>query len=277
MAVLSTWQPKDWPVHVEWQPVLDAFWRSAEGERLSQFVSARLNGGAVVYPAHPLWALQLTPLSAVRVVILGQDPYHGPGQAQGLSFSVADGVKFPPSLRNIFKELQRDLHQPVPMSGSLEAWARRGVLLLNTSFTVEDGLPASHAKRGWESLSDAILREVALNAPACVYMLWGGHAQAKAGLIESATTQTAPDFLGLRERSALAAGSGGLAGGPMAGVENQEAQAQVSAARQALILKANHPSPLSALRPPVPFIGCGHFSKAQDWLAAPGFDLAWSL
>ena len=277
MAVLSTWQPKDWPVHVEWQPVFDAFWRSAEGERLSQFVSARLNGGAVVYPAHPLWALQLTPLSAVRVVILGQDPYHGPGQAQGLSFSVADGVKFPPSLRNIFKELQRDLHQPVPMSGSLEAWARRGVLLLNTSFTVEDGLPASHAKRGWESLSDAILREVALNAPACVYMLWGGHAQAKAGLIESATTQTAPDFLGLRERSALAAGSGGLAGGPMAGVENQEAQAQVSAARQALILKANHPSPLSALRPPVPFIGCGHFSKAQDWLAAGGFDLVWSL
>ena len=277
MAKLAAWQPSSWPVHPEWQPVLDAFWRSTEGERLSQFVSARLNGGAVVYPEHPLWALQLTPLSAVRVVILGQDPYHGPDQAQGLSFSVADGVKFPPSLRNIFKELQRDLQQPVPMSGSLEAWARRGVLLLNTSFTVEDGLPASHAKRGWESLSDAILREVALNAPACVYMLWGGHAQAKAGLIESATTQTAPDFLGLRERSALAAGSGGLAGGPMAGVENQEAQAQVSAARQALILKANHPSPLSALRPPVPFIGCGHFSKAQDWLAARGFDLVWSL
>lgn len=276
MAVLSTWQPKDWPVHVEWQPVLDAFWRSAEGERLSQFVSARLNGGAVVYPAHPLWALQLTPLSAVRVVILGQDPYHGPGQAQGLSFSVADGVKFPPSLRNIFKELQRDLHQPVPMSGSLEAWARRGVLLLNTSFTVEDGLPASHAKRGWESLSDAILREVALNNPACVYMLWGGHAQAKVGLIESAMTQTAPDFLGLRETSALAGVFGGF-GGPMDGLEIQEAQAQVSVARQALILKANHPSPLSALRPPVPFIGCGHFSKGQDWLAARGFDLDWSL
>lgn len=277
MAVLSTWQPKDWPVHVEWQPVLDAFWRTTEGERLSQFVTARLNSGAVVYPAHPLRALQLTQLSAVRVVILGQDPYHGPGQAQGLSFSVADGVKFPPSLRNIFKELQRDLQQPLPMSGSLEAWARRGVLLLNTSFTVEDGLPASHAKRGWESLSDAILREVALNAPACVYMLWGGHAQAKAGLIESATTQTAPDFLGLRETSALAAGSGGLAGGPMAGVENQEAQAQVSDARQALILKANHPSPLSALRQPVPFIGCGHFSKARDWLATCGLALDWSL
>ena len=276
MAKLAAWQPSSWPVHPEWQPVLDAFWRSSEGERLSQFVTARLNSGAVVYPAHPLRALQLTPLSAVRVVILGQDPYHGPDQAQGLSFSVADGVKFPPSLRNIFKELQRDLHQPVPMSGSLEAWARRGVLLLNTSFTVEDGLPASHAKRGWESLSDAILREVALKAPACVYMLWGGHAQAKVGLIEAATGQKAPDFFGLRETSALAAGSGGF-GGPMAGLEIQEAQAQVSVARQALILKANHPSPLSALRPPVPFIGCGHFSKAQDWLAARALDLDWSL
>lgn len=250
MAVLTAWQPNDWPVHQEWQPVLDAFWRSTDGEKLAQFVAARLAGGAVVYPAHPLWALQLTPLSAVRVVILGQDPYHGPGQAQGLSFSVADGVKFPPSLRNIFKELQRDLQQPVPMSGSLEAWARRGVLLLNTSFTVEDGLPASHAKRGWESLSDAILRAVALNSPACVYMLWGGHAQAKAGLIESATSQTAPDFLGLR--------------GP-------------SAAREALVLKANHPSPLSALRPPVPFLGCSHFSAARDWLAARGLALDWAL
>jgi len=276
MAKLAAWQPSSWPVHPEWQPVLDAFWRSTKGERLSQFVTARLNSGAVVYPAHPLRALQLTPLSAVRVVILGQDPYHGPDQAQGLSFSVADGVKFPPSLRNIFKELQRDLHQPVPMSGSLEAWARRGVLLLNTSFTVEDGLPASHAKRGWESLSDAILREVALKAPACVYMMWGGHAQAKVGLIEAATGQKAPDFLGLRETSALAAGSGGF-GGPMAGLEIQEAQAQVSVARQALILKANHPSPLSALRPPVPFIGCGHFSKARDWLATRGVTLDWSL
>ena len=278
MAKLAAWQPSSWPVHPEWQPVLDAFWRSTEGERLSQFVSIRLSGGAVVYPAHPLWALQLTPLSAVRVVILGQDPYHGSGQAQGLSFSVVDGAKFPPSLRNIFKELQRDLNQPLPMSGSLEAWAKRGVLLLNTSFSVEDGLPASHAKRGWESLSDAILREVALKAPACVYMLWGGHAQAKVGLIEAATGQKAPDFLGLRETSPLAAGSGGLTGGSRAVIETQaQNEAEVSAARQALILKANHPSPLSALRPPVPFIGCGHFSKARDWLATRGLNLDWSL
>ena len=116
--------------------------------------------------------------------------------------------------------------------------------------TVEDGLPASHAKRGWESLSDAILREVAHNAAACVYMLWGGHAQSKAGLIETATSQKAPDFLGLRNPSDR---------------------------REALVLEANHPSPLSALRPPAPFIGCGHFSMARDWLAARGLDLDWSL
>jgi uracil-DNA glycosylase len=272
MAVLTAWQPNEWPVHMEWQPVLDAFWRSREGEKLSQFVTKRLREGAVVYPAHPFWALQLTPLSAVRVVILGQDPYHGPGQAQGLSFSVADGVKFPPSLRNIFKELHRDLHQPVPFSGSLEAWARRGVLLLNTSFTVEDGLPASHAKRGWESLSDAILREVALNATACVYMLWGGHAQSKVALIESATSQTVPDFWGLRGGSADLKAFSGVTRHSDAVVASP-----ISVARQALILKANHPSPLSALRPPAPFMGCGHFSMARDWLAERGFALDWSL
>ncbi len=189
----------------------------------------------MVYPQHPLWALQLTPLSQVKVVILGQDPYHGPHQAQGLSFSVAPGVKTPPSLRNIFKELQRDLGQSIPSSGSLEAWAQRGVLLLNTSLTVEDGLPASHAKRGWEQLTDALLVAVARTAPACVYLLWGGHAQAKADLIA-------------REANG-----------------------------QALVLKANHPSPLSALRAPQPFIGCGHFSQAQAWLAQKNLDLAWDL
>jgi uracil-DNA glycosylase len=188
--------------------------------------------------------LSLTPLSQVRVVILGQDPYHGPHQAQGLSFSVATGVKLPPSLRNIFKELQRDLKQPIPASGSLEAWARRGVLLLNTSLTVEDGLPASHAKRGWEALTDALLAEVARTTPACVYLLWGAHAQAKADMLAQQTCHAMPDFLGLRE---------------------------------ALILKSNHPSPLSALRPPLPFIGCGHFSQAQAWLAARGQAMDWSL
>jgi len=218
---------------------------------LASFVQSRLDAGAVVYPKHPLWALQLTPLSQVKVVILGQDPYHGPHQAQGLSFSVAPGVKIPPSLRNIFKELQRDLGQAVPASGSLEAWAKRGVLLLNTSLTVEDGQPASHAKRGWEQLTDALLTEVARTAPACVYMLWGGHAQAKAELIERETCAQSTGFVGLRD------------GAPLE--------------REALVLKANHPSPLSALRPPQPFIGCGHFSQAKAWLVQKNLSLEWDL
>ena len=248
---LTAWAPQDWPVHADWQPALDAFWRSAHGVALGDFVQARLAGGAVVYPKHPLWALQLTPLSHVRVVILGQDPYHGPHQAQGLSFSVAPGVKIPPSLRNIFKELQRDLSQAAPVHGSLEAWARRGVLLLNTSLTVEDGLPASHAKRGWEQLTDALLAEVARTSPACVYMLWGAHAQAKADMIARETRQQAGSFVGLRDGQ--------------------------SALREALILKANHPSPLSALRPPQPFIGCGHFSQAKRWLAEKNQSFEWDL
>ena len=248
---LTAWAPQDWPVQPDWQPVLDAFWRSPDGVALADFVRGRLAAGAVVYPAHPLWALWLTPLSTVRVVILGQDPYHGPRQAQGLSFSVAPGVKLPPSLRNIFKELQRDVGQPMPASGSLEAWARRGVLLLNTSLTVEDGLPASHAKRGWEALTDALLAEVARTAPVCVYLLWGAHAQAKADMLAQQTRQLAPSFLGLSDTAAPA--------------------------REALVLKANHPSPLSALRAPQPFIGCGHFSQAQVWLAQRGEILDWAL
>jgi uracil-DNA glycosylase len=248
---LTQWSPADWPVQPDWQPTLDAFWRSEQGLSLAKFVQSRLNAGAVIYPKHPLWALQLTPLSQVKVVILGQDPYHGPHQAQGLSFSVAHGVKIPPSLRNIFKELQRDLKQPEAPSGSLEAWAERGVLLLNTCLTVEDNQPACHAKRGWEQLTDALLMEVARTAPACVYMLWGGHAQAKADLIDRVTRAQLPGFVGLRD--------------------------SYEAKREALVLKANHPSPLSALRPPLPFIGCGHFSQAKDWLAQRNLTLDWSL
>lgn len=248
---LSQWSPAGWLVQPDWQPTLDAFWRSAQGVSLAEFVQSRLNAGAVIYPKHPLWALQLTPLSQVKVVILGQDPYHGPHQAQGLSFSVAAGVKIPPSLRNIFKELQRDLNQTAPQGGSLEAWAKRGVLLLNTCLTVEDNQPASHAKHGWEQLTDALLAEVARTAPACVYMLWGGHAQAKAELIERETHAQPAGFVGLRDSD--------------------------MSKREALVLKANHPSPLSALRPPLPFVGCGHFSQAKAWLAQRNLALDWNL
>lgn len=224
---LTEWAPEHWPVAAGWGPVIDAFLRSAEGERLSDFMRARLAAGAVIYPPRPFRALELTPLAQVRVVILGQDPYHGPGQAEGLAFSVPQGVKPPPSLRNIFKELGC-----APASGSLVEWAKRGVLLLNTSLTVEQSQAGSHARKGWEALTDALLAEVARCASPCVYMLWGAHAQAKAGLVEQ-----------------VAAANG----------------------REVLVLQANHPSPLSAARPPVPFLGCGHFAQARDWLAQRGF------
>lgn len=188
------------------------------------FLHLRLAGNAVVFPPQPLRALVLTPPEQVRVVILGQDPYHGRGQAEGLAFSVASGTPLPPSLRNIFKELQRDLGTqppkfPVP-GGSLVHWATHGVLLLNTCLTVEEGLPASHAKRGWEVLTDAVIQQVSDGAHPVVFMLWGAHAQSKRVLID---------------------------------------------ARRHKVLVANHPSPLSALRPPLPFIGCGHFSEARAW------------
>lgn len=229
---LQRWEPEHWPVAPDWKPVLDVFLASPDGRRLAGFIGGRLAAGATIYPPRPLRALELTPLHRVRAVILGQDPYHGVGQAEGLAFSVARGVRLPPSLRNIFKERLASLQEPLPGHGSLVEWAQRGVLLLNTSLTVEEGQAASHAKKGWETLTDALLETVAKTASPCVYLLWGAHAQAKAGLIE---------------RTALQHG------------------------REALILQANHPSPLSALRPPLPFLGCGHFVTARGWLAQRGY------
>jgi uracil-DNA glycosylase len=232
---LTLWQPQAWPVAQGWQACVEDFFASATGQRLGQFVQQRLDAGAVVFPPQPLRALALTPLDAVRVVILGQDPYHGAGQAEGLAFSVAAGEKIPPSLRNIFKELQRDLSVPPPASGSLVRWADQGVLLLNTSLTVEEGLPASHARQGWEVLTDGLLELVLQSGQPLVFLLWGAHAQGKRALIEASP-------FGARH----------------------------------LVLAANHPSPLSAARPPVPFLGCGHFSKANAFLASlGGCELAW--
>lgn len=173
-------------VDAGWQPVVDAWAGSAAGHRLLAHLVQRQAAGALIYPPDPLRALRLTSLASTRVVILGQDPYHGPGQAEGLAFSVPVGIKPPPSLRNIFKELQRDLGLPAPASGHLGGWGQRGVLLLNTCMTVEDGAPASHAKKGWEALSDALIEAAARDASPKVFMLWGAHAQAKAGLIEAA-------------------------------------------------------------------------------------------
>jgi uracil-DNA glycosylase len=223
---LLAWTPQAWPLADGWRPVVQDFLASVEGQRLAAFLEGRLAAGAVIYPPHPLRALELTPLPSVHAVVLGQDPYHGPGQAEGLAFSVAEGVKHPPSLRNIFKELGG-----APVSGSLVDWARRGVLLLNACLTVEDGQPASHAKKGWEVLTDQLIARVAATASPCVYLLWGAHAQAKAGLIEATAKQHG---------------------------------------REILVLQSNHPSPLSASRPPVPFLGSGCFRQARDWLAQRG-------
>ena len=230
----ATLQAIDWQVGDGWQPLIDAWRASADGQRIEALLKERLAAGAAIYPPDPLRALRLTPLTRATVEIVGQDPYHGPGQAEGLAFSVPAGQKLPPSLRNIFKELQRDLGQQPAMCGHLGEWARCGVLLLNTSLTVEDGAAASHAKKGWESLTDALIAATAKDPAPKVYLLWGAHAQAKAPLIE-------------------AAGNGHL------------------------VLQANHPSPLSATRGPVPFIGCGHFSAAREWLKGKGVGLEWSL
>lgn len=225
---LSSADPADWPVAAGWVAVTDGFFASAIGLALLAFLHQRLADQAVIFPPQPLRALQLTPPCDVRVVILGQDPYHGRGQAEGLAFSVAPGTRIPPSLRNIFKELQRDLGTPPPAfpqpGGSLVRWAEQGVLLLNTCLTVEEAQAASHVGKGWEALTDALIRHVSDGPQAVVFMLWGAHAQSKKALIN---------------------------------------------ARRHKVLLANHPSPLSALRPPLPFIGCGHFSQAREWRDAP--------
>jgi uracil-DNA glycosylase len=210
-----------------WRELGFAFLASDAGRALAQFLAARAAAGAIIYPPRPLRALELTPFDTVRVVILGQDPYHRAGQAHGLAFSVPDGVRPPPSLRNIFLELKRDLGCPLPASGNLERWARQGVLLLNAVFTVEEGKAGSHANRGWEHFSAGIVERLAADARPKVFLLWGAAAQARRASIEAS-------------------------GAPH------------------LVLTANHPSPLSARRPPEPFLGCGHFSRANAFLAARG-------
>jgi uracil-DNA glycosylase len=177
-----------------------------------------------VYPAgvDMFRAFSLTPFDQVRVVILGQDPYHGPGQAHGLCFSVPKGTPLPPSLRNIFQELERDLGGPSHDHGDLTAWAQQGVLLLNTILSVRENEAASHQGHGWENFTDAAISALARERKGLVFMLWGRHAQLKATLID----------------------------------EDHH-----------YVLRAPHPSPLSAHKG---FIGCGHFSAANDLLVAQG-------
>jgi uracil-DNA glycosylase len=209
-----------------WRTVTEPFRQGPVGRALIDFVDRRVREGAVVFPDRVFHALDFRPPEATRVVILGQDPYHGPGQACGLAFSVARGQgRFPPSLRNILKEVARDTGRASISDGDLSPWARQGVLLLNTVLTVEEGQPQSHAGQGWEALTDALLGCVAAQPEPVVFMLWGASAQRKRVLVER----------------------GGAA--------------------RHLVLAANHPSPLSAARGPLPFLGCGHFGQANRFLA----------
>lgn len=223
------------PIPETWRPALDPVLASAPLRALGGWLRAEEAAGKVVYPPRGvrLAALELTPLPDVRVVILGQDPYHGPGQAHGLAFSVLPGVKIPPSLVNIAKELRSDLGIAMPRHGHLKHWARQGVLLLNNALTVEAGRPGSHQNRGWEHLTDAVIAAVAARRDPTVFLLWGSHAQKKAARVA------------------------GLDTGPH------------------LVLKAPHPSPLSAHSG---FFGCRHFSQANAFLREHGRgEIDWSL
>lgn len=168
-----------------WRPALESALSSPEARRLGGWLRSEEGAGRTIYPplGSRLRAFELTPLDAVKVVILGQDPYHGPGQAMGLAFSVPPGVRVPPSLVNIYKELESDLGITRAPHGDLTHWAEQGVLLLNTTLTVEAGKAASHAGRGWDIVTDAAIAAVADRRVPTVFMLWGSHAQAKAARI----------------------------------------------------------------------------------------------
>ena len=211
-----------------WLAPLRAEFDSDYMAALRRFLVGEREAGVRVFPpaADCFRALQLTPLPAVRVVILGQDPYHGEGQAHGLCFSVRPGVRPPPSLVNIYKELASDCGVAPVAHGFLENWARQGVLLLNSVLTVASGRAASHRDRGWERFTDAIVRLVAAKDEPVVFMLWGSHAQKKAGFVED-----------------------------------------VARGGRHLVLKAPHPSPLSAYHG---WFGSRHFSTANAFLSEHG-------
>jgi uracil-DNA glycosylase len=215
-------------LHPSWLEPLRAEFDSPYMQALRSFLVAQKAAGKRIFPRGSEWfrALDLTPLEEVRVVILGQDPYHGPGQAHGLCFSVQHGVRTPPSLVNIYKELHTDLGIPPARHGHLEHWAKQGVLLLNAVLTVEMGQAASHQGRGWEKFTDAVIRLVDAGPRPVVFMLWGSHAQKKAAFVHS-----------------------------------------VDRGGKHLVLKAPHPSPLSAHNG---FFGSGHFSKANTFLKSHG-------
>jgi len=172
-------------IHSSWKNVLDVEFAAPYFMELKQFLEKEQNE-YVLYPqgSKIFSAFNCTPFNEVRVVILGQDPYHGPGQANGLCFSVNDGVKFPPSLANIFKELRDDIGCEIPLSGNLEAWAKQGVFLLNATLTVRQSTPGSHQKKGWEQFTDGVIKKISEGRENVVFLLWGNYAKAKKELID---------------------------------------------------------------------------------------------
>jgi uracil-DNA glycosylase len=219
-------------LHPSWLEPLRGEFDEPYMSDLKRFLAIERERGKRIFPKGCEWfrALDLTPLDQVRVVILGQDPYHGEGQAHGLCFSVKPGVRPPPSLVNIYKELESDLGIKPRCHGFLEQWAKQGVLLLNSVLTVEMGRAASHRDRGWERFTDCIIREVNARSNPLVFMLWGSYAQKKAAFVDTS---------------------------------------------RHLVLKAAHPSPLSAHNG---FLGCSHFSKANAFLESRGLQpIDWAL
>ena len=215
-----------------WQASLSAEIEQPYMHGLKTFLRVEKDQKKIIFPHSSNWfhALETTPLDEVKVVILGQDPYHQPGQAHGLCFSVQPGVKVPPSLVNIYKELETDLGIAIPDHGYLENWAKQGVLLLNAVLTVEDSNANAHQGKGWEQFTDKIISTVNEQCEHVVFMLWGSYAQKKGKMIDD---------------------------------------------QKHLVLKAPHPSPLSAYRG---FFGCKHFSQANSYLVDKGKDIVdWNV
>jgi uracil-DNA glycosylase len=209
-------------IEASWQKALAVAFEQSYFDQIALFIKNEIAAGKLIYPSGKdiFNAFNYTPFDQVKVVIIGQDPYHNPGQAHGLCFSVNDGIPPPPSLVNIFKELHADLGIPIPKTGNLSPWAKQGVLLLNASLTVEAHQPMSHSQIGWQYFTDAVIQKIAEEKEKVVFLLWGKFAQSKAAFIDP---------------------------------------------QKHLILKAAHPSPLSAYNG---FWGCKHFSLTNEWLCA---------
>ncbi len=219
-------------LHQSWLSHLQGQFEQEYMRELRAFLLTRKQHNSVIYPSGSkiFNALNSTPLDRVRVVILGQDPYHGPGQAHGLCFSVLPGVNTPPSLANIYREIESDLGIPAPHHGYLQGWADQGVLLLNSVLTVERGQPGSHQGKGWEKFTDAVVQLLNDQGQHLVFMLWGSYAMRKGAAIDR---------------------------------------------NKHLVLKAPHPSPLSAHRG---FLGCRHFSSTNEYLKQHRLEpIDWSI